>query len=116
MQFNIERLISGKYELDKSLQDKIPEVHLLCESLNIKELYFFGSSVNGNFIPGKSDIDVIVYTEPEHIKNIVRLNFGLKKIFNCYIDIFHKHWKKNDELRKHFLANKVLVYKNTDAK
>ncbi len=113
MKFNMERILSGEYELDKSIEEKIPDVQNLCKRLNIVELYFFGSSVNGNFVPGKSDIDVLVYTQPEHIKNIVRLNFELKKIFNCPIDIFHKHWKKTDEFKKHLILNKVLIYKNT---
>jgi predicted nucleotidyltransferase len=89
---------------------KLNEVCKICKLLKINELYFFGSSINGKFIPGKSDLDVLVDTDDADIKNVVRLNVELSKIYACKVDLFHKKWKMNQELVDYLKENKVLIY------
>lgn len=101
----------NKMEVNTLFLSKLSEVQNLCEKLEIDELYFFGSSINGKFVEGKSDLDVLVDTSKENIKSIVRLNFELKKMFGCSIDIFHKKWNKHNELEDYLKMNKKLIYK-----
>lgn len=89
----------------------LDEVYTICKLLNIDELYFFGSSINEKFIPGKSDLDVLVHTDDVDIKNIVRLNVELSKIYGCKVDLFHMKWNMNQELIDYLKENKVLIYK-----
>ena len=98
-------------KIDNLFSSRLPEVQNLCRQLEIDELYFFGSSINGKFIKGKSDLDILVDTSKENIKNIARLNFELRKLFGCSIDIFHKKWRKHKELEDYLKMNKVLIYK-----
>lgn len=90
---------------------KLDEVYKICKLLKINKLYFFGSSINGKFIPGKSDLDVLVDTDDAHIKNVVRLNVELSKIYGCKVDLFHTRWDMNQELTDYLKENKVLIYK-----
>lgn len=101
----------NKMEIPSLFSSKLSEVQSLCEQLEIDELYFFGSSINGKFVEGKSDLDILVDTSRENIKNIVRLNFELKRMFGCSIDIFHKKWKRHKELEDYLKMNKKLIYK-----
>lgn len=57
---------------------RIVEVQELCKQLEIDELYFFGSSINGTFVEETSDLDILVDTSIKNIKNIVRLSFELR--------------------------------------
>jgi len=90
---------------------KLDEVYKICNQLTINELYFFGSSINGKFIQGKSDLDILVDTDDSHIKNVVRLNVELSRIYGCKVDIFHTKWKMHQELNDYLKENKVLVFK-----
>lgn len=92
---------------------KLEDVFKLCEKLNIEELYFFGSSINGRFVNGKSDLDILVDTSISNKKNIVRLGIELRKMFKCSVDIFHKKWQKHIELEEYLSTNKILIYKKT---
>jgi predicted nucleotidyltransferase len=97
--------------IDPFFQPRLHEVIELCEILNVEELYFFGSSINGKFKVGTSDLDILVNTSSENITCIAKLNIGLRTIFNCDIDIFHVKWIINEELIEYLKENKVLIYK-----
>ena len=90
---------------------RLQEVQSLCGHLEIEELYFFGSSINGKFIEGKSDLDIFVNTSEKNIKNIVRLSYELRKMFGCSVDVFHKKWRTHSEIEEHLKDNKLLIYK-----
>ena len=96
--------------LDPFFEAKISELQSLCKELDVQELYFFGSAINGKFIPGKSDLDVWVDTGKGKHKNIVRLQVGLAKLFSCDVDIFHVNWPLDEELVEYLKENKLLVY------
>ncbi len=100
-----------KKEIAPLFASRLDEVKVLCEQLNIEELFFFGSSINGQFVEGKSDLDVLVNTDNEYMKSIVKLNIELRKMFGCSVDIFHTKWKKHQELKEYLKENKVLIYK-----
>ena len=93
-----------------SIKRKLKDICLLCEELDIQELSFFGSSVNGKFVEGKSDIDCFVKTRPEDIRKVVQLEFKLRKMFNTKIDIFHAEWELHPEIKEYIENNKLIVF------
>lgn len=58
----------NRYEIDVP-QDKIAD---FCRRHHIRKLAFFGSVLHDNFGP-KSDVDVLVEFEPEHVPGLIRL-------------------------------------------
>lgn len=92
------------------IKEKLPKVRDIAKSLSINELYFFGSSVNGNFIVGSSDLDVFIKTDLSNIKSVVKLKIQLSKLFNCHVDIFHDAWSRHPELDEFIRQNKQLIY------
>lgn len=97
--------------IDKYFFPKLSEVQEICKKLNVDELYFLGSAINGKYEKGKSDLDILVKIENKYAKNIVKLNIELSNLFKCPVDIFNTRWKMHPEIQKYFKKNKVLVYK-----
>ncbi len=98
-------------EINEYFKRKIKSVIALCMDLKVEELYFFGSSINGEFIYGKSDLDIYVKIKKENVKNLVRLSKELRKLYNCRIDVFCSIWQTDQKLLDHIIRNNVLVYK-----
>jgi len=96
-------------EIDVYFEGKIEQVHAICADLSIEELYFFGSSCNGKFIQGKSDLDILINTSVENEKNLVKLSAELSKLFDCSVDVFHMNWSMHPEIQEHLDACKILV-------
>ncbi len=99
-----------KRKIHSSLKMKIQSIKDLCEEFDVHKLYFFGSSVNGNFIEGKSDLDIYLEIDKRNYPRIALFGYELKKIVNIEIDIFSEHWVLNEELSNYIHENKVLIY------
>ena len=100
-----------KYAVNKIFTTKLEDVFKICEKLDIEELFFFGSSINGKFVNGKSDLDILVDTTSKNKKNVVRLGIELRELFKCPVDVFHKKWANHRELMEYLNSNKILIYK-----
>ena len=97
-------------EVDPYFQNGLEDLIQLCQELAIEELYFFGSAIDGRFMPGQSDLDVLVKTALSDISHIVPLSVGLRKIYGTPVDVFHSAWPLHPELAAYLLHNKVKVY------
>jgi hypothetical protein len=100
------------------LPKKIQDVFQKIETRLDTELYFYGSVTRSDYIPGKSDIDVAIFTDNEYsemskLQHILHLNRGsfdkivwklngtmiygykvqLQKM-NCEISIFNNNFKQ----------------------
>ncbi|HLF63821.1 MAG TPA: nucleotidyltransferase domain-containing protein [Saprospiraceae bacterium] len=86
----------------------------LCERYHVRYLYAFGSVVTNRYIPGKSDIDLIVELEemPPEQKGEMLLNFWdeLEHLLHSKVDLLTNSIIKNDYLRKSVNATKKLIY------
>ena len=100
--------------IDALIESKLERVQILCKKYDIKEMYFFGSSVNGKYTKGKSDLDIFIDTSEENMKNIVRFKIEMYQLFECDIDVFHKKWYKHKELEMYIQAHKVLIYRKLE--
>ncbi len=85
----------------------------LCEMHRVKELYAFGSVVNGNFTEN-SDIDLIVdIDEPNPLfkgKLILSLYNKFEKLFNKKIDLLTVDSIRNPTLEEYIGTTKQLIY------
>jgi predicted nucleotidyltransferase len=85
----------------------------LCKSHKVKELYAFGSIVNGNFTDS-SDIDLLVeIDEPNPLykgKLILSLYNKFEKLFNKKVDLLTINSIKNHILEDYIGSSKKLIY------
>lgn len=99
------------------LSDKVDfhskEFISLCKSHKVKELYAFGSVVNGNFTE-QSDIDLLVEIDEKNPINKGKLLLSLydkfEKLFNKKIDLLTPGSIRNPILEEYIGASKKLVY------
>ena len=102
--------------IESIFQSNRKTIRELCKKYEVEKLYFFGSSVNGKFVEGKSDLDIYIEIPIEKIKNLVRLKNEFRKIFKCPIDMFHESWIRHTELQKYIAEQKVLIYEKPNTR
>jgi len=85
----------------------------LCKSHKVKELYAFGSVVNGNFTD-ESDIDLLVEIDEINPiskgKLLLSLYGKFEKLFNKKIDLLTPNSIRNEFLEEHIGSHRELVY------
>ena len=85
-----------------------------CRRLNVRRLEVFGSAVNGNFNPEKSDIDFLVdfhdFEKPGIFDRYFDLVNNLESLFNRKVDLITVDSVKKPGFRANLEATKELVY------
>ena len=85
----------------------------LCRSHKVKELYAFGSVVNGGFTD-KSDIDLLVDIDEINPvskgKLILSLYNKFEKLFNKKVDLLTFNSIRNPTLEEYIGTSKKLIY------
>lgn len=93
---------------------QLPAVHAICSRCAVSKLYVFGSIVDGRFVEGKSDIDLLVELQPlsPDIKNqmLVHLWFDLEALFGCEVDLVLMEEVNDPHFKKYLDLYKVLVF------
>jgi predicted nucleotidyltransferase len=99
--------------INSAVNFKSIEFIALCKTHRVKELYAFGSVVNGNF-NDSSDIDLIVeIDEPNPLykgKLILSLYNKFERLFNKKVDLLTFDSIKNSVLEEYIGTTKELVY------
>ena len=92
---------------------KSNEFIALCKSHKVKELYAFGSVVNGNFTD-QSDIDLIVEIDERNPLNRGQLILSLwnkfEQYFNRKVDLLTNNSLRNPYLKDSINNTKRLIY------
>ena len=100
-------MISDKVDFRSS------EFIALCKSHKVKELYAFGSVVNGNFTD-ESDIDLLVEIDEINPiskgKLLLSLYGKFEKLYNKKIDLLTPNSIRNEFLEEHIGSHRELVY------
>lgn len=99
------------------LSDKVDfrskEFIALCQMHQVKELYAFGSVVNGNFTD-ESDIDLLVEIDESNPirkgKLLLSLYNKFEQLFNKKIDLLTPNSIRNPILEDYIGSSKKLVY------
>lgn len=86
----------------------------LCREQNVKRLFAFGSSVQGNFKTEESDIDLFVeIEEPDPIERgekLMALWDKLEAFFKRKVDLLTSLSIRNPYLKQSIEESKVLIY------
>jgi predicted nucleotidyltransferase len=90
----------------------------LCKSHQVKELYAFGSVVNGNFTD-ESDIDLIVEIDENNPifkgKLILSLYSKFEQLFNKKVDLLTLNSLRNSILEEYIGTTRKLIYSSSIA-
>lgn len=92
----------------------------LCKTHNVKSLYAFGSSINGDFKEDSSDIDLLIEmknTDPiEKGESLLLIWDQFELFFQRKVDLLTNSSIKNPVLRKNIDLTKVLIYDGKEQK
>ena len=106
--------------LKDSIKVKPNEFITLCENHDVKTLYAFGSSVNGNFKEESSDIDLLIELNTEDPlqrgENLISLWDKFETFFQRKVDLLTNSSIRNPILRKSIDSSKILIYDGKEHK
>ncbi len=96
------------------IEDKLEELHRLCECYKVKRLEVFGSVVNGKFDPETSDLDFLVEfqeLEPgEHAEAYFGLVEGLESLFEREVDLVEASAIRNPYFLRSINKNRITLH------
>jgi len=96
------------------IQDKLEQVHQLCQKYSVMRLELFGSAADGTFIPDKSDLDFLVEFERSPKINAFRQYFDflfeLEELFGRHVDLVHVKAMKNRYFIESVNESRTLIY------
>ena len=96
------------------LENHLDQIGLLCRTNGVNRLFAFGSVVNEEFNPEKSDLDFLVeVNEPDPLKKgryLLNLWDSLEMLFKRKVDLLTPESLRNPYLIKSINHNKVLIY------
>lgn len=82
------------------IEKRKKKIKALCEMLKIKKLYAFGSVVSNDNFKENSDLDFLIsfddsLTPEEYSENYFLLQYKLRELFNCGIDVITERFLSN---------------------
>jgi hypothetical protein len=100
--------------MQQLVKERTKELIAICEELDIKKLYVFGSVVSENF-RDDSDIDFLIsfsdnLTIDEYTNNYFALHYKLRELFKREIDVVTERTLSNPYLIESINESKQLIY------
>ncbi|MCP9883709.1 nucleotidyltransferase domain-containing protein [Synechococcus sp. ATX 2A4] len=87
---------------------------MACQLHHVRQLHAFGSMLRSDYLPGKSDIDLLVEFEPLEPITLVEAYFGLEQQLAASIgpsvDLVMATAIRNPIVRSEIDASKQLIY------
>lgn len=106
--------------MKETIQLKLAEFLNLCKSHKVKNIYAFGSAVNGNFNEESSDIDLLIEIDSEDPvergENLMDIWDKFEDFFQRKVDLLTHSSIKNPILRKSIDTTKILLYDGKEQK
>jgi len=105
--------------IDEFLTTKLEDIAKACETKGVARLYAFGSIVDGRFVHGRSDIDLLVEFQEEeedkkvNSKNLLILWMELQGILDTKVDLVTTDTIKGDHFKKYLELYKELIYEKS---
>ena len=102
--------------LDNFLIKNLNSINKACDKYNVERLYVFGSIVDGRFIEGKSDIDMLVEFSDIHTSSdqkpdmLLKLWIRLQSILESKVDLIVNENIDDEHFIKYLNLYKQLVY------
>ncbi len=96
------------------IEEKLEEIAAACQRYGIERLFVFGSALREDFIPGESDIDLLVEFGPLEITKrfhvFLDAREAFRNIFQADVDLVMKGAVKNKVIAGEIDRTKKLVY------
>jgi predicted nucleotidyltransferase len=94
------------------VESKRAEIAALCRELGVRRLDVFGSAVTDDFDVERSDVDVLVETDPQHLtlENYFALKNGLEHLLQRPVDVVDAGAVSNPYFRAHVMATREVLY------
>ncbi len=96
------------------LENKLPIITTICQKYKVKKLYAFGSIVDGRFVEGKSDIDLLVELRPrsaeEKARTLLKLWIDFQNALNCEVDLITPNCVRGKYFKKYLEFYKELIF------
>jgi len=102
--------------IDEFLVQNLSKISKACEKNGVAKLYAFGSIVDGRFVHGKSDIDLLVefpenqQDKKANSKNLLLLWMELQGILETKVDLVTTDTIKGEHFKKYLELYKELIY------
>ena len=112
--FSKIRIFEKKKRMQQLIEKRKKDLIALCQALNIKRLYAFGSVVSDKF-RDDSDIDFLIsfadnLSVEEYTQNYFTLLYKLRELFDREIDIVTERTLSNPYLIESINESKQLIY------
>jgi hypothetical protein len=105
--------------MNELIKNKIEEVRMLCEKLQVEKLWVFGS-INSTRFTSESDIDFLVSFEKlkieDYAENYFLLAENLEEVFNRNIDLVTVNSLSNPYFIEEVNKSKSLIYDRQNQK
>ncbi|TQM03903.1 nucleotidyltransferase family protein [Pseudonocardia kunmingensis] len=94
------------------VEAKRDEIVALCRELGVLRLDVFGSAVSDDFDAERSDVDVLVETDPRHLtlENYFALKNGLERLLQRSVDVVDAGAVRNPYFKAQVMATRELLY------
>jgi uncharacterized protein len=94
------------------VEAKRDEIVALCRELGVRRLDVFGSAVSGDFDLERSDVDVLVEVDPQHLTmdNYFALKDGLERLLQRPVDLVDAGAVRNPYFKAEVMATRELLY------
>ena len=93
---------------------RLQDITELCEKHKVKKLYAFGSIVDGRFVEGKSDIDLLVELRPrsdeEKARTLLKIWLDFQRTLNCEVDLITPNCIRGKYFKKYLSLYKELIF------
>lgn len=100
--------------MDPRILDRKSEIESVCQRRRVKRLELFGSAAAGDYVPGKSDIDLLVELLPmppaEYADTFFLLEADLRELLGTPVDLLEAVALHNPYLRQSIEQTKVQIY------
>lgn len=103
---------NDRVPLHPVVQAKRDEIAALCREFGVRRLDIFGSAVTEDFDVERSDVDVLIEVDPEHLTlaNYFGLRQGLQRILGRPVDVVDAGALRNPYVKSEVMATRELLY------
>lgn len=86
----------------------------LCRRFGVERLEVFGSAARGDFIPGKSDVDLLVRfvdtRKPGYVDRFIGFAESLETVLGCRVDLLTERSLRNPFMAEQVAKDKRILY------
>jgi len=100
--------------MNELIANKQQPLQELCRRFRVHRLALFGSSLNSNFDPRRSDLDFLVEFQPlpkgEHAHTYFGLAEALENLFGRSVDLIERETVRNPYIQQEIERTQQIVY------